>query len=424
MDKTIEELRKESFQFSPARRTIVPQSGKKDLRSVDIEKVKDKLILEAMRIILEAIFEPAFLKSSHGFRPGKSYHTALKDIKVMFRGTKWFLEGDISKDCNSIDHNILIGLIRKRVKDERFLNLIRKALNAGYYLFKENKSDIIGIPQGNIISPILSNIYLHEFDLFMTEKAKAFDDDLPLFIKETIKKRTLSKKKDIKANESEEHISTNDYNDASYSSCNYVRYAGTWLVGIVGRRSDVEKLKFEIKEFFEKELKLILSEDKALIKKASVEKAQFLGMEISSQIYEEDKVVKITRENLRCISRKSNIKIRMDMPLKRVIDKLKTMYFCDGGGNPIPKFTWMGKSHGDIIKSYNEVIQGYLNYYGFVENMSALARVHYILKSSAAKLLAAKFKLKTQKAVYTKFGHDLTSPDNHSLIRRDELNKK
>ena len=115
-------------------------------------------------MILESIYEGTFSPRSHGFRPKRSCHTALLEIKNRFTGVKWFVEGDIKSCFDNIDHHILVSLLRRRIKDEHFLGLIWKFLKAGYMENWVYHNTLSGTPQGSGISPILANIYLNEFD--------------------------------------------------------------------------------------------------------------------------------------------------------------------------------------------------------------------------------------------------------------------
>lgn len=232
--KIISSIRKESYKFQPAKRILIPKPGKKEKRPIDIGNVRDKVVLEAIRIILEAIFEPGFEDTSHGFRPNKGCHTALRDVRVMFRGSKWFIEGDIRKYFNTIDQEILISLLKKRIDDIRFINLIRKVLNAGYLEFNIRKTDLIGVPQGNIISPILANIYLHELDIFMKELSGNFTKGVK---RKPRKEYTQIQTSIAKARRHGDLTQVKelrkillktlpfDFNDPNYKRLNYVRYA-------------------------------------------------------------------------------------------------------------------------------------------------------------------------------------------------------
>ena len=138
------------------------------MRPLGIPPFKDRIIQEVVRTILEVIYEPIFSNHSHGFRPGRSCHTALRHVKQKSNGFSWAIEGDIKGFFDNIDHKILLSLLNKKIKDPRFISLINKMLKTKV---KEEGSKTtisqIGSPQGSILSPLLSNIMLHEFDLFM-----------------------------------------------------------------------------------------------------------------------------------------------------------------------------------------------------------------------------------------------------------------
>ena len=166
ISQLIELLKWERYQPKPVRRTYIPKKNGK-MRPLGIPAFADKLVQEVVRQILEAIYEPIFSDNSHGFRPNRSCHTALYQIKSTCRGTNWVIEGDITGCFDHIDHEILLKILSKKIDDGRFLELIRKFLKAGYLEFNQKYNSLSGTPQGGIISPILANIYLHEFDKFM-----------------------------------------------------------------------------------------------------------------------------------------------------------------------------------------------------------------------------------------------------------------
>ena len=126
-------------------------------------------------MILESIYDATLSNYSHGVRPDRSCHTALLQLQQNFTGVKWFVEGDIKSYFDTIDHHSLVNILRRRIKDEAFIELIWKFLNAGYMENWEYNATFSGIAQGSGISPILANIYLNEFDRFMEDYKKEFD---------------------------------------------------------------------------------------------------------------------------------------------------------------------------------------------------------------------------------------------------------
>src|SRR6266849_10612834 len=169
--KIIEAMRTESFQFKPVRQSFIPKANGK-MRKLGIPSANDKIVQQAIYMILEAIYDspstPYFQETSHGFRPNHSCHTALREIREHWSAVNWFVEGDIRACFDEVDHQTLVSILRKKIKDERFLNLIWELLNAGYMdLHGRKKESLIGSPQGGILSPILANAYLHELDEFV-----------------------------------------------------------------------------------------------------------------------------------------------------------------------------------------------------------------------------------------------------------------
>lgn len=178
----IKSLRDESYQPLPARRIyILKKNGKQ--RPLGIPSIDDKLVQEVVRMILETIWDSSFQHCSHGFRHGKSCHTALDSMQKTFTGVKWFIEGDIKGFFDAIDHHVLIMLLRKRIKDERFISLIWKFLKAGYLENWQFHTTYTGTPQGSIISPIL---YLNELDKYMMEYKKVLIRELRNVVRQNI----------------------------------------------------------------------------------------------------------------------------------------------------------------------------------------------------------------------------------------------
>jgi retron-type reverse transcriptase len=235
IDQTIESLRNESFQFSPSRPVNIPKKAGGS-RPLTIASPRDKIVMEVMRLILEAIFEPAFSEHSHGFRSSKSCHTALKSIRETFGVATWYIEGDIAKCFDSIDHQSLMHLIDSKIHDRKFTRLIWKFLRSGYFEFRYHQNSIIGVPQGSIISPILFNIYLNQFDIFIERLKDEFNKS------KRVKAYKLYKNLNYKLNRHKElkdlpktemrklaskmrQLHSRDPFDSSFRRLVYVRYA-------------------------------------------------------------------------------------------------------------------------------------------------------------------------------------------------------
>src|SRR5712664_1366539 len=169
IEKIIELMRGERYRFAPVRRVFIPKKNGK-LRPLGLPSWSGKLVGEVVRLLLEAYYEPVFSDRSHGFRKGRGCHTALREINNTWTGTTWFIEGDISDCFGSLSHEILLGILAEKIHDQRFLQLIRNMLKAGYLDDWEYHATLSGCPQGGVVSPILSNIYLHKLDEFIEQE--------------------------------------------------------------------------------------------------------------------------------------------------------------------------------------------------------------------------------------------------------------
>lgn len=294
-------LADEKYQPKPVRRQYIPKkTGTK--RALGIPSFTDRIVQEICREILEAIYEPVFLEQSHGFRPNRSCHTALNNIKTEFRGVNWFIEGDIKGFFDNIDHHILINILRRKIKDEKFIRLIWKFLRAGYLEDWKYYKTYSGVPQGGIVSPILANIYLNELDMYIINNIKyRFDKNEPKkrkrnkeYCKYDYLCNQLSKKIDslesseernelIKQYKENKNIRLNisyyEPTDTDYKRLKYIRYADDFIIGVCGSKQDCQNIIDEISEFLNNSLNIELSKDKTLITHSS-EYAKFLGYHI------------------------------------------------------------------------------------------------------------------------------------------------
>ena len=413
IDRLIETLKDESYQPKPSRRTYIPKKNGK-LRPLGIPSIDDKLVQEVVRMLLESIYEGSFADTSHGFRPNRSCHTALRMIQNRFTRCKWFVEGDIKGFFDNIDHAVMIDILRKRIKDERFLRLIRKFLNAGYMENNWLHQSYSGTPQGGIISPILANIYLDQLDKHMAELKQRFDKGdkraySPEYLKMSNRRTVLRKKLErttapeekasvlaqIKAlDEIHKSIPCKDPMDANFRRLQYVRYADDFIIGIIGSKADAQAVKQEISQFISETLRLELSDEKTLVTKAT-DRAKFLGFEI--RVTPQSNHTKKTKRGT--TARNYSGHVMLEVPTAAIEKKLLELHAMKKeahDGNEIWKPTHRGELTGrtdlSILDQYNGEIRGFCNYYAIANNRSKLHKFRYIMEYSFYKTLACKYR--------------------------------
>lgn len=417
IETLIASLKDESYQPHPSRRVHIPKKNGKT-RPLGIPAFEDKLVQEVVRMILEAIYEGHFETTSHGFRPKRSCHTALLHIQKTFNGAKWFIEGDIKGFFDNIDHDVLVGILRERISDDRFIRLIRKFLKAGYVEDWTFHNTYSGTPQGGIVSPILANIYLDKLDKYVKEYIQHFDkgtkrrpgkesNNLANERKRTVRK--LKKVKDgtekaalvarLKAIEQERAAFPNgDEMDESYRRLKYIRYADDFILGVIGSKEEAQRIKEDIKSFLSASLALELSEEKTLITHTG-KSAKFLGYEIT-----------VTRDNHQrrdvrgCLRRTYGKRVRLNVSMATLRDKL-----LEYGAMEIKlrngKEIWKPKCRSglifnddlEILDRYNRETVGFCNYYLIANNCVVLHNFRYIMEYSMYKTFAGKYRSTVRK---------------------------
>ncbi|WP_418197341.1 reverse transcriptase domain-containing protein, partial [Alistipes putredinis] len=417
IETLIASLKDESYQPHPSRRVHIPKKNGKT-RPLGIPAFEDKLVQEVVRMILEAIYEGHFETTSHGFRPKRSCHTALLHIQKTFNGAKWFIEGDIKGFFDNIDHDVLVGILRERISDDRFIRLIRKFLKAGYVEDWTFHNTYSGMPQGGIVSPILANIYLDKLDKYVKEYIRHFDmgtkrrpgkesNDLANERKRTVRK--LKKVKDgtekaalvarLKAIEQERAaFPSGDEMDGSYRRLKYIRYADDFILGVIGSKEDALRIKEDIKSFLSESLALELSEEKTLITHTG-KSAKFLGYEIT-----------VTRNNHQRrdvqgrLRRTYGKRVRLNVSMATLRDKL-----LEYGAMEIKlrngKEIWKPKCRSglifnddlEILDRYNRETVGFCNYYLIANNCVVLHNFRYIMEYSMYKTFAGKYRSTVRK---------------------------
>lgn len=436
INKLIESMKNHSYQPNPARRKYIEKKGKsKKKRPLGIPSFDDKLVQEVVRMILESIYEPTFSIYSHGFRPNRSCHTALLQTQSNFTGVKWFIEGDIKGFFDNIDHHTLINILRRRIKDEYFISLIWKFLKAGYVEEWTFHNTYSGTPQGSLISPILSNIYLDNFDKYIETQVKEFrsgkrrskSDEYRKWegklkwlrygkypkskwshMSEVEQAFALKEIRDVRNKMLETQRS--DPQDSGYRRMFYVRYADDWLCGITGSREDAEHMKENIRQYLSDTLKLELSDEKTLITNAR-DSAHFLGYEIFVSDSQDRK-----KASNGYTHRGNSGKIKLFVPREKWQNKLidykaLKIHYDDNGTEifePVHRTYLISNDDLEILRQYNSEIHGMYNYYKIADNASVLNHFGYVMKFSMFKTFGAKYKLHIsqvrKKYGYKKFG--------------------
>ena len=318
-----------SFEWGGIKRVYIPKPGRAEKRPLGVPCFQDRIVQEVLRTVLEPIFESCFSARSHGFRPGRSAHTALRTIKRDMKAPMWFIEGDISKFFDRVNHNILCSLIQKKIRDKRVLKLIRTGLNAKIHMPNglEISSDM-GTPQGGVLSPLLSNIYLNELDKWMEEQIDVYFSGKrarlnPVWHK--LQKKGLIKK-------ARQHPAS-DPLDPNYRRMEYIRYADDFLVAIRGPYEDAVRVKQELATFLQTQLRLELNLEKTHITHIS-KGVGFLGHVISKR-----QVYTYQRYGIEKQYKKRRMMIiTVDADMKKQKSKLLAQKYINGEGEPLPCF--------------------------------------------------------------------------------------
>jgi len=387
IDQIIEAMRHERYRFSPARRTHIPKKNGK-LRPLGLPSWSDKLVGEVMRLLLEAYYEPTFSGQSHGFRPRRGCHTALREIERTWAGTTWFIEGDISDCFGSLDHDVMIRILSEKIHDNRFLRLIKQMLKAGYledWHYHETPS---GCPQGGVVSPVLSNVYLHKLDEYVETVL------IPQYTRGAHRKQNPEYRRihaqmvgaRARGDQGQardllrrlRRMPSRDPQDPEYRRLRYSRYADDHILGFIGPKAEAEVIKDQLARFLREDLALELNPNKTLVTHARTRAARYLGYEITVQHSD----TKITRGR-----RSVNGVIALRVPLDVI--KAKCAPYRRHG-KPWHRPRLQNLDDYDIVATYAAEYRGIVSYYILAGDVWRLNNLQWHAQTSLLKSLAAK----------------------------------
>lgn len=436
-------LKSQRFKPSPVKRVNIlkPNGGR---RPLGVASQRDKIVQAAILNQLEPVLENIFLDCSYGGRPNKNCHHTLKNIKTKWQNITWIIKIDIQKYFDTINHELLLTKL-KEYCDQATIELIHKFLKCGYidiynHPNKLEKSEI-GTPQGSLISPILSNLYLHSFDCFIenellpewnrgeerrfvsgySTRKRLSAEELRLIeslniegVKEAVER--LKHNQWIKAG-----LPSRDPKDESFRRMKYARYVDDFIIGFTGTKVEAEKIKNRIETYLKDELLLNINETKSYISHSSEKGILYLGFYL--RYLPNNKIVKDPKFSPEEVSgighqlkataiNQVQLRIPVELILRRAVDRGYAKIRKDGKSIRATSCRKLSSFEDKlIVQRFSSIIRGLMEYYSPANKFSDLWQVVALYRKSCALTLADKHKLKTAAKTFKKYGPNLKISD-------------
>jgi group II intron reverse transcriptase/maturase len=409
IEAIIEALPDERYRWTPVRRISLEKKRSKKMRPLGMPSWSDKLLQEVIRLLLEAFYEPGFNDHSHGFRPGRGCHTALREIHHNWLGSVWFVEGDIQACFDSFGHETLLSILRERSHDERFLRLISRLLQAGYLEDWRYHATYSGTPQGSLLSPVLANIYLDKLDTFVettlipryTKGDRRYAN--PAYIRlrgASYRLKKMGRWKEAKRMRRRmQQLPSLDPLDPNYRRLRSCRYADDVLCGYAGTRQEAEEIKRQRSEFLRDTLTLTLSEEKTLITHARTERARFLGYDIP--------ILHNNQKQDRRGHRSSNGQIALQVPKERIQEKCAPFL---KHGKPMLRKERTNDTVYSIVAQFQQEYRGFVEDYQLALNRSHLKRLKWVMERSLLAPLSRKLRVRVSH-IYRRYQSTIQTPE-------------
>jgi len=430
-----------TFKWSAIRKETIPKPGKKEKRPLGIPNFNDKLVQENIRVVLQSIYEPLFQieEVNHGFRPKRGTETAMIQLQRTTKEMNWALEGDVKGAYPSVNHDKLIKIMEEKISDRKFLKLIREGLRHNIVFEGKTEKNLLGTPQGGIASPILFNIYMRKFDLYINElvteylkrnvtenrtatsvltrtarrlkgrveKAKGRIEKLkkisrPLTMEE---KQKVRKDAEIMRKNKSELLRTRSGRDCKrLMRFIYIRYADDWILFTNTKRDIVLEIKEKCFKWLMEELGFQLDHNKTRITNLDKEKAKFVGFTIFRK---KKRIIRKTSKKGVIFRQRSTVELTLGIDHDRVRNRLIAGKIMDEKFKPRSNTLYGLMKPIYIVKKYKQRLEGLINYYyRLLTYPTELNLYYYAYKFSCLKTLARRMKKSIKKITLT-YGEEM-----------------